>query len=95
MHRYVIERAIPDIGSADRDDLKAAAAQSNEVLSAMQSEGKKIQWEHSYVADDKTVCIYVAESPVLIDEHAERSGFPATVVTQVGKKIDPTTANSG
>ena len=93
MHRYVIERAIPDIGSAEREELKGAANQSNGVLSAMQSEGKHIQWEHSYVTGDKTCCIYVADSPELIDEHAERSGFPATVVTEVRKIIDPTTAN--
>jgi len=93
MHRYVIERAIPDIGSAEREELKGAANQSNSVLSAMQTEGKHIQWEHSYVTGDKTFCIYVADSPELIDEHAERSGFPATVVTAVSKIIDPTTAN--
>jgi hypothetical protein len=93
MQRYVIERAIPEIGSADREELKGAAAQSNGVLRAMQSEGKHIQWEHSYVAGDKTFCIYVADSPELIGEHADRSGFPATVVTEVGKIIDPTTAN--
>ena len=94
MHRYVIERAIPEIGSADREALRGAAGQSNGVLRAMQSEGKHIQWEHSYVAGDKTFCIYVADDPGLIDEHAERSGFPATVVTEVGKVIDPTTANA-
>jgi len=33
MHRYVIERAIPDIGSAEREELKGAANQSNGVLS--------------------------------------------------------------
>ena len=93
MKRYVIERAIPDIGSAEREELRGAAAQSNGVLSAMQSEGKGIQWEHSYVASDKTVCIYVADNEDLIAEHAERSGFPATTVTEVGKVIDPTTAN--
>ncbi len=93
MNRYVIERAIPEIGSADREALKGAAGQSNSVLKAMQSEGKGIQWEHSYVAGDKTFCIYVADSEELIAEHAERSGFPATVVTEVGKVIDPTTAN--
>ena len=92
MNRYVIERAIPDIGSAESEELKGAAEQSNGVLSAMQSEGKSIQWEHSYVAGDKTFCIYVADKAELIDEHAERSGFPATVVTEVGKIIDPTTA---
>ena len=93
MQRFVIERDIPAIGSAEREELKGAAGQSNGVLSAMQSEGKGIQWEHSYVASDKTVCIYVADSVDLINEHAERSGFPATAVTEVGKMIDPTTAN--
>ena len=93
MHRYVIERDIPEIGSAGREELKGAADQSNGVLRAMQSEGKHIQWEHSYVAGDKTFCIYVADGAELIAEHAERSGFPATTVTEVGKVIDPTTAN--
>ena len=92
MHRYVIERAIPDIGSAEREELRAASAQSNTVLSEMQSESKGIQWEHSYVAGDKTFCIYVADDAQLIQEHAERSGFPATVFTEIGKVIDPTTA---
>lgn len=92
MHRYVIEREIPDIGSAAREELRGAANQSNDVLHAMQSEGKHIQWEHSYVAGDKTFCVYVADARELIDEHAERSGFPASVVTEVGKIIDPTTA---
>ncbi|MGI9621559.1 MAG: DUF4242 domain-containing protein [Acidimicrobiales bacterium] len=91
MNRYVIERDIPDIGSAEREELKGAAGQSNTVLKAMQSEGKSIQWEHSYVAGDKTFCIYVADDSGLIDEHAERSGFPATIVTEIGKIIDPTT----
>ena len=93
MQRYVIMRAIPEIGSADRAALKEASGQSNSVLRAMQAEGKGIQWEHSYVADDQTFCIYVAENEELIAEHAERSGFPATVVTAIGKVIDPTTAN--
>jgi hypothetical protein len=60
----------------------------------MQAEGKAIQWEHSYVAGDKTFCVYVAADAALIGEHAERSGFPATVVTEIGKIIDPTTAKA-
>ena len=83
MQRYVIERAIPEIGSADREALKGAAGQSNGVLSAMQAEGKHIQWEHSYVAGDKTFCIYLAENEQAIREHAEISGFPASVITEV------------
>lgn len=58
----------------------------------MQAKGKHIQSEHSYVTADKTFCVYVADDEALIDEHAQRSGFPASVVTSVSKMIDPTTA---
>ena len=92
MPRYVIERDIPDIGSAERAALKEAAGKSNEVLAAMKAESKNIQWEHSYVAGDKTFCIYIADDETLIAEHAERSGFPASIVSPVRKMIDPVTA---
>ena len=94
MPRYVIERAIPDIGSADRDALRAAAQKSGATLTEMSAEGKNIQWEHTYVAGDKTFCIYIADNEALILEHAERSGFPATVVTEIRKMIDPVTAEA-
>ena len=92
MPRYVIERDIPEIGSAERENLKQASQKSNDVLSAMQAEQKHIQWEHSYVAGNKTFCIYIAGSEDLIYEHAKRSGFPATIVNEVRSVIDPTTA---
>ena len=94
MPRFVIERDLPAIGSAEREALRAASQQSNTVLSAMQTEGKNIQWQHSYVAADKTFCIYIADTESLIYEHAERSGFPATTVTEVRKMIDPVTAEA-
>jgi hypothetical protein len=91
MKRYVIERDLPAIGTADRDALRAAAAKSNEVLAELAPD---IQWEHSYVAGDKTFCVYLAKDESIIEEHARRSGFPASTVTEVGKVIDPTTANT-
>ena len=94
MPRYVIERDIPEIGSADREALREAATKSNGVLAEMKSEQKNIQWEHSYVAGDKTFCIYIADTDALVHEHAERSGFPATKVTVVRKMIDPVTAEA-
>ena len=92
MPRYVIERAIPEIGSAEREALREAAQKSNGVLAEMKAEHKNIQWEHSYVAGAKTFCIYLADTESLIHEHSERSGFPATVVTPIRKMIDPVTA---
>jgi hypothetical protein len=92
MPRYVIERDIPEIGSADRDALRGASQKSNSVLTKMKMESKNIQWEHSYVTADKIFCVYLADSEDLIQEHAAESGFPATKVSQVVNVIDPITA---
>ena len=77
----------------DREDLRAASEKSNQVLSDMRAERKNILWEQSYVASDRLFCLYIADSSELIEEHAERSGFPATTVTPLRKRIDPTTAD--
>lgn len=91
MKRYVIERDLPGIGGINRAQLKDAAATSNGALAKLAG---KAQWQHSYVADNKTFCIYVAEDEAAVKEHAKLSGFPATKVTEVRAIIDPTTANA-
>jgi hypothetical protein len=90
--RYVIEREIPAIGTGQRGVLRDASEKCNSVLAEMKRERKSIQWEHTYVAADKTFCIYLADSEELIHEHSRRSGFPASVVTRVATMIDPVTA---
>jgi hypothetical protein len=87
----VIERDLPGVGGMNRDQLKGAAATSNSALAKLAG---KAQWEHSYVVDDKTFCIYLADSEASVREHARLSGFPATKVTEVRNVIDPLTANS-
>jgi len=42
MPRYVIERDIPDIGSAERETLRDAAGKSNGVLADMKAEKKNL-----------------------------------------------------
>lgn len=89
MRRFIIEREMPEIGSAGREAFKEAAQKSNEVLTGM---GPDIQWDHSYVCGDKLFCVYLAQDESLIHKHAELSGFPANIVTEVKRIIDPTTA---
>lgn len=89
MKRYVIERAIPGVEKICGDDLKGAAATSNAALTQL---GPRVQWLESFVAQDKTFCIYLAEDEAAIEEHARLSGFPATKITEVVRIIDPTTA---
>lgn len=87
MTRYVIEREIPDIGKSSAQDLSGAAATSNAALAAL---APRVQWEHSYVAADKTFCVYLAEDDDAVREHAEISGFPATVISKIAAVLDPT-----
>jgi hypothetical protein len=88
LRKYIIERDIPAVGSLERDQLRGAAAKSNEVLTQL---GADIQWVESFVAADKTFCVYLAKDEDIIRKHAEISGFPATKITEVRKMIDPTT----
>jgi hypothetical protein len=88
LRKFIIERDIPKVGTFARDQLRGAAAKSNEVLRQL---GPDIQWVESYVADDKTFCVYLAKDDGVIRKHAEISGFPATKITEVRKMIDPTT----
>ncbi|MBZ8135470.1 DUF4242 domain-containing protein [Afifella sp. IM 167] len=90
MKRYVIERDIPSVGSFDRDQLRGASKTSNTALAEL---APRIQWEHSYVAGDKTFCVYLAENEAAIHDHAKLSGFPASRITPISAIIDPTTAN--
>ncbi len=88
MRKYIIERDIPAIGSAERDALRAAAQKSNDVLAKLAPD---IQWVESYVAGDKTFCVYMAKDEGIIRKHAELSGFPASKITEIRKIFDPTT----
>lgn len=88
MKKYVIERDIQGVGSMSGSELGGAAAKSNEALDQLPN----VQWQHSYVAADKTFCIYLAENEEAIRKHAQISGFPANSITEIRTMIDPTTA---
>ena len=89
MKRYVIERDLPHVGSLDGDGLRIAASTSNDALARLNG---KAQWVQSFVADDKTFCVYLAENEAAVHEHARLSGFPASKVTEIRGVIDPMTA---
>lgn len=91
MPKYVIERDLPGAGAMSGEELQAISSKSVGVLRDL---GPTIQWIHSYVSDDKIYCVYNADSPGLIEEHARCGGFPATRISEVRAMIDPTTAES-
>ena len=87
MPQYVIERTLPGAGDLSDQDVQGIAAKSNEVLDGMPG----VQWQESYVTQDKLYCVYVAPDADSVREHARRGGFPADSVEQVRRRIDPTT----
>ncbi len=89
LKRFVIEREIQKIGSFEQEQLRDAARTSNDALGKL---APRVEWDHSYVAADKTFCIYLAEDEDAIRKHAELSGFPANIITEIYSMIDPTTA---
>jgi hypothetical protein len=89
MKRYLIERDIAGVGRLDRQQLKEAAATSNAALAKLSG---RAQWVQSFVVDDKTFCIYLADGESSVHEHARLSGFPASRVTEIRSVIEPMTA---
>jgi uncharacterized protein DUF4242 len=89
MPKYIIEREIPGAGKLTPAQLEGISQTSCGVLQKL---GPKIQWQESFVTDDKIYCVYIAPDEATVREHAKLGGFPANRVSEVRTVIDPTTA---
>ncbi|MEX0720575.1 MAG: DUF4242 domain-containing protein [Balneolaceae bacterium] len=89
MSKFIIERTMPGVGESTPQEIKTACQKSNETLRKMSS---NVQWQQSYVTGDKLYCVYIAENPEAVQEHAAKSGFPADRIEMVKSIIDPTSA---
>ena len=91
MPKFVIERELTGAGKLPRQELQAISQKSCGVLREM---GPQIQWQQSFVTDDKIYCIYVAPDEDAVKTHARKGGFPANRISAVRAVIDPTTAEA-
>lgn len=89
--RYLIERDLPGVGGMSIVELCGAARTSNCAIEQLDG---AVQWQHSYVAADKTFCVYLADNEEAVRRHAELSGIPASRITEIPQIIDPLTANN-
>ena len=88
MPKYVIERTMPGAGRLSATQLNAASKVSNEALATL---SPRVKWQQSYVTDDKIFCVYMADDPTAIEEHARLAGLPVDCIQRVTSVIDPTT----
>jgi hypothetical protein len=91
MKRYIIERNITGVHGLTSGQRGEAAQTSNVALAKLDG---KAHWLHSYVVDDKTFCVYLADDEAAIKEHARLSGFPANRISEVKGILQPETANA-
>ena len=89
LRKYIIERNVPGIGNHPAEAYCGIAQQSKDVLVA---QGPGIQWLESFVVQDKTYCVYLADGEDIIRQHAAKSGFPADRIERVRTVIDPSLA---
>jgi len=73
LRKFIIERDIPKVGTFEREQLRQAAAKSNEVLNQL---GPDIQWVESFVAADKTFCVYLAKDEAVYSEACRDQRIP-------------------
>jgi hypothetical protein len=90
MPKYLIERAMPGVGSLPPEALASAAAEANKAVATL---APRVQWQHSYVTGDKIFCVYLADDEDAVREHAQLAGLPANVVTEIKGVVDPTAGN--
>ena len=85
MPKYIIEREIPGAGHLSKNQIAAITQVSGDVLTKL---GPEIQWEHSYLTDNKIYCIYSAPNKEIISEHARQLGIPANHISEVLEVFD-------
>ena len=77
-------------GFRDGPELEEAAARSTRVGDGEMPD--RVRWIRSYVLDESdgslgTVCIYEAESPEAIREHATRADLPADEIIAIADTV--------
>ena len=77
---FVIERPIPGVGSFPLAKKEKISEGSNAAIARM---GPVIEWDHSYLTDEGTYCVYRATDESKIVEHGSLSGAPIRTISAV------------
>ena len=87
MRKFVLERPLPNIGDATREEQLSMAKVSHEIIENLGSEN--IRWIESVITPDKAYCFYHARDVETVREHSRIGGFPYDKITEVRYVLDP------
>jgi len=77
---FVIERGIPGVGNFPDKKKMAISRKSNRAIAEI---GNSIEWDHSYLTDEGTYCIYRAIDENTIRKHGKIAGAPIITIYRV------------
>jgi len=86
LRKFIVERHMPAIGSQKYRELKSSIDKSNRAISAL---WPRIAWIESYVCNNKTYCVYLADNEETLHSHALLADMPLGSVNEVCKIVDP------
>ncbi len=70
--------------------MRLMADSSNKILNQLNELGPQIQWNESYITNNKIYCVYLAESEQVIRDHARKGNFACDSINEIKAVIDPT-----
>jgi len=74
MRKFIVERPLPNIGDATREEQLSMAKVSDEIIERLGV--ANIRWVESIFAADKAYCFYYARDLETVREHSRIGGFP-------------------
>lgn len=87
MPRFLVERPLPGIGTASREEQQAMVRVSNEIIEKLGSEN--IRWVESLFTADKAYCLYDARDAEIVREFSRMGGLPYDKITEVRYTLEP------
>src|SRR5689334_6891750 len=90
MKKFIVERNLPGAGNLTPEELQNISEASCEAIARL---GKSYHWIESYITNDRIYCVHIAESEVVVREHAKLANIPINTINEVITIIDPLTSN--
>lgn len=88
MPRFVVERPLPNVGHASREEQVSMAKVSDAIIKELGSDN--IRWVESVFTVDKIYCFYDARDLETVREHSTIGGFPYDRISEIRFVLDRT-----
>ena len=86
LHKFIVEREMPAVGTEKYEQLKNKLDKSNRALRQL---WPRLAWVESYICQNKTYCVYLADDPATLEKHALLADMPMNSAQRVRRIIDP------